>query len=140
MTKPIGEITIIGGGLIGLFTGLYGLRAGYQVRILERTVVGSGASRGNAGEICPSMANPMPAPGMVRTGLVNSVAKDAALRIHLPPSIALSRFLLGFARNCRPSAYEQGFDALAALSKRSFELFECVCLGEWDRSASCAPE
>lgn len=124
MTKEISQITIVGGGLIGLFTGLYGLRAGYRVRIIERSVVGSGASRGNAGEICPSMANPMPAPGMVRTGLVNSVAEDAALRIHLPPSIALSRFLLGFARNCRPAAFEHGFEALAALSRRSFELFE----------------
>ncbi|MFC5931321.1 FAD-dependent oxidoreductase [Cryobacterium melibiosiphilum] len=120
----IREITVVGGGLIGLFTALYGHEAGYRVRVIERSVVGSGASRGNAGEICPSMANPMPAPGMVRNGLANSLAEDAALRIHLPPSIALSRWLLAFARNCRPGAYEHGFEALSSLSTRSFRLFE----------------
>jgi D-amino-acid dehydrogenase len=122
--NAVSDLTIVGGGLIGLFTALYGVRAGYQVRVIERSIVGSGASRGNAGEICPSMANPMPAPGMVRTGLANSLAKDAALRIHLPPSIALARWLLTFARNCRPSAYEHGFEALSSLSKRSFDLFK----------------
>jgi len=119
----ISEITVVGGGLIGLFTALYGQRAGYQVHVIERSVVGSGASQGNAGEICPSMANPMPAPGMVRNGLANSLAPDAALRIHLPPSVNLSRWLMGFARNCRPAAFEHGFKALSSLSKRSFDLF-----------------
>lgn len=122
--NAVTELTIVGGGLIGLFTALYGVRAGYRVSVIERSAVGSGASRGNAGEICPSMANPMPAPGMVRNGLVNSLAKDAALRIDLPPSVALARWLLTFARNCRPDAFEHGFEALASLSKRSFELFE----------------
>lgn len=120
----IRAITVVGGGLIGLFTALYGHNAGYQVRVIERSVVGSGASRGNAGEICPSMATPMPAPGMVKNGLANSLAEDAALRIQLPPSVALSRWLLDFARNCRPGTYERGFDALSSLAKRSFELFE----------------
>jgi D-amino-acid dehydrogenase len=122
----IEAITVVGGGLIGLFTALYGHNAGYQVRVIERSVVGSGASRGNAGEICPSMANPMPSPGMVRNGLANSLAEDAALRIKLPPTIELSRWLLAFARNCRPGAFERGFDALSSLAKRSFELFEAL--------------
>lgn len=124
MSKPVHQITIVGGGLLGLFTALYGQRAGYDVRVIERGMVGSGASRGNAGEICPALANPMPAPGMVRKGLANSLAEDAALRIHFPPSVALSRWLLGFARNCRPDTYEHAFEALASLSKRSFELFD----------------
>jgi len=124
MSKPVDQVTIVGGGLIGLFTALYGQRAGYRMRVIERSTVGSGASRGNAGEICPSLANPMPAPGMVRKGLANSLAEDAALRIHFPPSIALSRWLVRFARNCRPGAYEHAFEALASLSKRSFELFD----------------
>jgi D-amino-acid dehydrogenase len=150
MSRSVEQITIAGGGLIGLFTALYGQRAGYRVRVIERTTVGSGASRGNAGEICPSLANPMPAPGMVRKGLANSLAEDAALRIHLPPSLALSRWLLGFARNCRPGPYEHAFEALASLSKRSFELFDKLpelgvettlsrtgnlrCFADWDHA------
>jgi len=150
VSKPVGQITVVGGGLLGLFTALYGQRAGYRVSVIERTTVGSGASRGNAGEICPSLASPMPAPGMVRKGLASSLAKDAALRIHLPPSVALGRWLLGFARNCRPDAYEYAFEALASLSKRSFELFDKLpelgvettlsrtgnmrCFVDWDRA------
>ncbi|HWM39786.1 MAG TPA: FAD-dependent oxidoreductase, partial [Streptomyces sp.] len=51
-------MTVIGGGLIGLCSAYYLRQAGLRVTVLERHRVGSRASHGNAGEICPDLVTP----------------------------------------------------------------------------------
>ncbi|MBI0384741.1 FAD-binding oxidoreductase, partial [Streptomyces albiflaviniger] len=50
---PPSTVTIIGGGVVGLVCAHYLSGAGLRVTVLERDRLGSGASRGNAGEVCP---------------------------------------------------------------------------------------
>lgn len=119
------HIVVVGAGLIGLFVSLYATEAGHTVSLVEKDpVTGGGAARINAGEIVPSLAGPMPEPGIIRTGLMQSYKQDAALRIALPPSAMLSTWLLRFAANCTARAVRETTPDLVALAARSVELFK----------------
>lgn len=64
------RVVILGGGVIGLCSAYYAVRAGHQVTVIDRTPeVGGGCSYGNAGMIVPSHVIPLAAPGMVALGL-----------------------------------------------------------------------
>lgn len=118
------KVIVVGGGLIGLFSSLYAAHRGFDVTLLEgHDEVGAGASRGNAGEICPSLADPLPGPGMIQYGLKNSFKSDAALHVALPPSAPLLMWLARFARHSNNRTYDLRFRASADLALRSQHLF-----------------
>ena len=115
-------VGVIGGGVIGLACAHYLRQAGHEVVVLERDRVGSGASRGNAGEICPDLVEPLPGPGVIAPALRTWHRPEAAL--HVRPSASLIRFLLGFTRHANRRDYLRGARALLALSAGTRELFE----------------
>ena len=106
------EVVVVGGGVVGLNVAYFLRRRGVRVTVLERDRVGSGASRGNAGEICPDLASPLPAPGMVRHGLGNMYRRDSALYIAPRLDSSLARFLWGFWRNSTPAARARIFSVI----------------------------
>lgn len=64
-----GNVVIIGGGIIGLFSAFFLINEGWNVTIVERGELNDGCSLGNAGMIVPSHFIPMAAPGMLSQGL-----------------------------------------------------------------------
>jgi D-amino-acid dehydrogenase len=114
MTEPV---IVVGGGLVGLSCAWFLRAAGAEVTVLEKGRPGGGASRGNAGAICPSMADPLPAPGMIREALANLPRPDAAL--HVSPMYAprMAGFLRRFAQAATRDRYEAGLAALAQLGR-----------------------
>lgn len=117
------EVVVVGGGVVGLNVAYFLRRRGAQVTVLERDRVGSGASRGNAGEICPELAAPLPAPGMLRQGLGNLYRRDSALYIAPRLSASLAGFLWGFWRCSSRSARSRGSAFLSALGRPTLDLF-----------------
>lgn len=119
-----GPVVVVGAGLVGLCSAYFLRKAGADVTVLERDRVGSGASRGNAGEICPSLADPLPAPGMVGDALRNLFRPDAAFFVR--PSVAprIAGYLLGFARHANRRAYERGLAAMAQLARMTYDLYD----------------
>jgi D-amino-acid dehydrogenase len=117
------SVTVVGGGLIGLASAYYLRQAGLDVTVLERDRVGSGASRGNAGEICPGLAEPLPAPGVIGSALRTIHRPDSALYLRPQLSADLARFLLRFAAHANRRSYQAGTHALAALAEGTFDLF-----------------
>lgn len=94
-------------------------RAGADVIVLEageRT--GGGASRGNAGAICPSGVEPLASPGMLRATLDNLRRPDAALHVHPASMPQMAGFLLRFRRSGTTAAYDRGVLALAQVGSR----------------------
>jgi D-amino-acid dehydrogenase len=116
-TPPDGPIVVVGGGIVGLSCAWFLRQAGAEVVVLEageRT--GGGASRGNAGAICPSMTEPLAAPGMVRDALDNLRRPDAALHVHPAYMPQMAGFLLRFARAGATAAYARAARALVQLA------------------------
>ena len=69
MNRTHSDVLILGGGVIGLASALYLLKAGATVRILEQGTPGCGSSHGNCGTITPSHAAPLAMPGMIGVAL-----------------------------------------------------------------------
>jgi len=63
------EVTIIGGGVIGLSTAYYLNKVGYTVTVIERGDISDGCSFGNMGYISPSHFVPLASPGIISQGL-----------------------------------------------------------------------
>ena len=59
------DVIIVGGGVVGLCTAYYLVKAGRQVTILTREPIGVGASAGNAGMLVPSHVVPLSFPGVI---------------------------------------------------------------------------
>jgi D-amino-acid dehydrogenase len=126
VSHAIDRVAVIGGGLIGLCTAHYLREAGKEVIVLERDRVGSGASRGNMGEVCPAMCLPLPAPGVVADSLRTLLRPDSALYVRPQASLALARFLLGFAWNTRADRFARGARALAQLSSDALPQYRAL--------------
>src|ERR1700733_3906805 len=63
------QVTIIGGGVIGLCCAYYLQKSGHEVSVIERGDITGGTSFGNAGYISPSHFIPLASPGIVAKGL-----------------------------------------------------------------------
>ncbi|MCZ6710551.1 MAG: FAD-dependent oxidoreductase [Gammaproteobacteria bacterium] len=123
---------VIGGGLIGCSCAWYLLKRGWHVTLVERDRIGSGASHGNCGFICPSHALPLSGPGVVAKTLPQVLKFDAALAI--PPRFDLSlwKWLYRFTRECTIDRMMHAAVARNALLASSMSLYrdfiasECV--------------
>ncbi len=62
------HISIIGGGIIGLFSAYYLQQEGYDITLFDKESDVLSASYGNAGMICPSHFIPLAAPGIIQQG------------------------------------------------------------------------
>ena len=118
------RVAVVGGGVVGLACAWELQRLGAEVVVLERALVGTGASQGNTGWVSPSLTYPLPAPGMVREGLRQLVTGGDAfvLRPRLDPMFV--RWLWGFWRSSTRSRFDAGVRALLALNRRTLELFD----------------
>jgi D-amino-acid dehydrogenase len=119
----IERVAVIGGGVVGLTTAYYLRAAGVEVVVVERDRVGSGASRGNAGEVCPGTCVPLPAPGVISASLRTLHRRDSALFVRPQLSLPLARFLLGFALSARSAPFAAGVRALSELARGAVEQY-----------------
>ena len=115
--RPVDHVAVVGGGVVGLWTAHHLHAAGVAVTVLERDRVGSGASRGNAGEVCPALSLPLPEPGIVAASLRTLHRRDSALYVPPQASLELARFLLGFAWSARAAPFASGAGALRDLGR-----------------------
>ncbi|MCM3766275.1 FAD-binding oxidoreductase [Neobacillus niacini] len=118
------KVIVIGGGIIGLASAYYLRKKGCEVVVMEKGEPGAACSRGNMGWICPTLSEPVPAPGLVKTTLKWMLSPDSPL--YIKPTIVPSLFpwLYQFWRNCNEAAFEKGYDAGLLLSRETFKLFD----------------
>lgn len=118
-----GSAIVIGGGLIGCSSAYYLCRLGWDVTLLERRKIGSGASHGNCGYVCPSHAMPLSGPGVVAHTLPSLFKRDAPLSIPLRFDPALWKWLLQFTRQCRSDRMMHAARGRNALLASSMNLY-----------------
>jgi D-amino-acid dehydrogenase len=63
------QVTIIGGGVIGLCSAYYLKKSGYDVTVIDQHDITDGCSFGNMGYISPSHFIPLATPGIISQGL-----------------------------------------------------------------------
>ena len=118
------QVTIIGGGVIGLSAAWELSRRGADVTVLDAREPGTAASVVNAGWVSPSLAGPVPVPGLVKTSLKWMLNPESPLFIkpRLDPSFL--KWLYRFWRSCQMEKYEAGLEATAVLGQRTMEIMD----------------
>ncbi len=120
------DVAVIGGGVIGCFTAFFLARKGCRVTILERQTIGSGASTGNCGYVCPSHVLPLGGPGVIRHTLPNLLMRRGALSIPMRFDPLLWKWLYQFANRCSASHQAHAASARDHLLKYSMDLYRSI--------------
>src|SRR5215217_3143035 len=118
------SVVVIGGGVIGLSAAYALHKRGARVTVVESHAGSHGASVVNAGWICPSLSEPVPSPGLVRTSLKWMLRSDSPLYIKPTLNPEFLRWLFAFWRNCNDRCFTHAVEATSALNKRTFELYD----------------
>jgi D-amino-acid dehydrogenase len=113
---------VIGGGVAGLCSAYYLHQLGVEVTLLESETIGSGASWGNGGWLCPAQAGPLPEPGLTWYGIRALFNRSSPLYFQLSKLPQLAPWLIRFRSYCNERDYEHGVEAIAALGRDVFDL------------------
>lgn len=116
------QVTIIGGGVIGLCCAYYLQKAGYEVTIIDKGDITGGASFGNAGYISPSHFIPLASPGIVAKGLRWMLSSSSPFYIKPRLSGDLVRWLLTFWKKANAKTVQQHIPPLNNILQLSREL------------------
>jgi len=118
------RVVVIGGGAVGLCVAEALSARDCEVTVIERDRCGAGASAGNAGWITPSLATPVPGPGVIAASLRWLVDPSGPLWIRPTLSPAMVEWVARFIISCRRSTYRRALGALqraAALAGPAFD-------------------
>ena len=118
------RIGIVGGGVIGLFTAWYLKKLGAEPVLIDASTLGSGCSLGNTGWVFPSLATPLPAPGLTLKSFLWMLRRDSPLHIRPAALPALTPWLLRFRSFCNGADQQRGIAALAALNEFTIERYD----------------
>jgi len=113
----VSRTVVIGAGAVGLATAYELRKRGEDVVILDQRSVGEGCSRGNAGWIVPSLAAPLPAPGLTWKSMRWMLHRDSPLHIDPAAAPELAGWLWSFWRHCNTRDFAAGLDAWSRLTK-----------------------
>lgn len=122
----MGLIGIIGGGVVGLCSGIELLDAGERVVIVDDDTAAQAPSWGNAGHIAVEQVEPLASMETVRTMPGRLFLRGGALA--LPPAslTAWLPFGLRLLAAARPSRFHEGCAALAPLLERSMPAWQSI--------------
>ena len=123
MSSPKSAV-VIGAGVAGLCCAYHLRKRELDVVVVESNRVGSGASWGNGGWICPAQAGPLPEPGLTLYGIRSLFDADSSLYVKPGNWGELIPWPLRFWTYCNKRDYQYGTEALALLGKDIFDLVE----------------
>lgn len=110
------KVTILGGGIIGLFTAYYLQQAGFEVHVVDRGDLSQNCSTGNAGMIVPSHIIPLASPGVVAKGLRWLTSRKSPFYIHPRLDRQLLEWCLLFYRSANKKHVDRSIPHLKQLS------------------------
>jgi D-amino-acid dehydrogenase len=119
-------VVVVGGGIIGLCTAFALHQRGVPVTVLDAGPAEHAASHVNAGWIVPTLAAPVPSPGLIATSLRWMLHSDSPLYIRPRLDPAFLRWTLGFWRHCNARDFLAGTEAIAAFGARSLALYDAM--------------
>lgn len=120
------SVTIIGGGINGLFSAYYLQQTGHQVTIVEQGNFADGCSFGNAGMIVPSHIVPLAQPGMIAKGVRWMMRSTSPFYVKPRLSWDLARWGLLFWKHATETHVERSIPVLRDISLLSKQLFQAL--------------
>jgi D-amino-acid dehydrogenase len=117
---------VVGGGVIGLSTAFALHRRGVPVTVLDAGPTERAASHVNAGWIVPTLAEPVPSPGLIATSLRWMLRSDSPLYIRPRLDPTFLRWTLRFWRHCNARDFLAGTEAIGAFGARSLALYDAM--------------
>ncbi len=114
---PPPSVIVVGGGLIGLTTALALDERGADVTVVDRAALGSGAARGNAGFLSPTLMAPLAGPGMLGTVARGLLSRDGPLRVRPRAVPSMTRWSIALLRAANSERFDAGRASLAALNR-----------------------
>jgi D-amino-acid dehydrogenase len=115
---------VVGGGVIGLCAAYFLKERGAEVTVVDARDAAYGASLVNAGWITPSLSDPVPAPGLVRTSMKWMLKADSPLYIHPRSAPKMAAWLADFWRHCNERDFRYGMEATADLNRTTMALYD----------------
>lgn len=122
------DAIVIGGGIVGMAIARELALRGAAVTLIDRGAPGGGCSKGNAGWLTPSLAAPLPRPGLLREASEWLLDPDSPLYIRPRPSPRLAAWLLRFAAATRRPVFERGVAALVPFTRFGVDAFRELAL------------
>ncbi len=128
MTNQKNDVTIVGGGVIGLSCAYFLQKEGFKVRIIDKDKPGdsTGTSYGNAGMIVPSHFIPLAAPGIIVQGMKWILDSKSPLYIKPRASWTLIDWLIKFAQSSTNSHVLKSAPVLRDLNLLSKKLYQQI--------------
>ena len=118
------KISIIGGGINGLFSAHYLQKRGHEVTIIEQGDLSDSCSHGNAGMIVPSHIIPLAAPGMIAKGLKWMLSSTSPFYIRPRMSGSLVKWGWLFYKNSTEANVQKSIPILRDISLLSKTLYQ----------------
>jgi D-amino-acid dehydrogenase len=120
------DVTVVGGGIVGLSVAEALRRNDAEVSVLELGRCGGQASAGNAGWVTPGLSTPIPGPGVVPRALrwMLDPASPLLVRPTLRPSFL--RWSWDFWRSTARQRHRAGTAALVRLGQRALPTYDAL--------------
>ena len=125
MTTKV-DVLIIGGGVIGVSSAYYLAQEGLSVALVEKEEICAGSSYGNAGLISPTLATPIPAPGVIWQGLKWMTNPESPFYIKPRLDPALLKWLWQFRSFCNEEAVHRAVPFMRDISRASLQLYHTL--------------
>ncbi|SEC09876.1 D-amino-acid dehydrogenase [Maribacter dokdonensis] len=117
------NVIIIGGGIVGLSTAYYLNKEGYEVTVIDKGNISSGASFVNAGYITPSHIIPLASPGMIAKGI--KMMFNSASPFYMKPRLDVDflKWSWYFHKSSTEAKVEKAIGVIKDINLLSRELF-----------------
>ena len=116
------QVTIIGGGVIGLCCAYYLNKDGYEVTVIDRNDITDGCSFGNMGYVSPSHFTPLATPGIISQGLKWMLSSSSPFYIKPRLNWDLIRWGMAFRKSSNAKKVKESIPHLNNLLQLSREL------------------
>lgn len=131
--NEINQMTVIGGGIIGLSAALRLQSKGVQVLILEKNTIGSGASLGNAGHLAMEQVYPVADPSILKTLPKMLLDPLGPLRVDWRYLWHLMPWMLKLVGNMRPMPFQRIHETLTSMNAEAYPAWEAF-IKKWQLS------
>ncbi|AYN68309.1 FAD-dependent oxidoreductase [Euzebyella marina] len=120
------QVVIIGGGIVGLSSAYYLQKEGYEVTVIDKTNMTSGASYVNAGFLTPSHIIPLASPGMIAKGLKMMFNSSSPFYMKPRWDTDFFKWAWYFHKSSTDSKVEKAIPVIKDINLLSRDLFEDI--------------